>query len=260
MSQALLARAYGWLYDAMVDDFGPYEKLVASIAARIAAEPRRDGRPRRVLDVACGTGTLVRRLAVGGDVVVGLDGVAHLTSIARQATEDFCRVWIHQGDLGESPAPGAGTFDVLVSMHTLSWHPAPPRLLAGCLEALRPGGLAIFVAHARPPEVMDTARRLRAREGVGSAVRSLRWTVPTALFNRVRQAPRRYLDCVELDRRLTGRGFAVESIEPVFLGGVSHMALARRPLAATADECTDVWRTSTATMGDQSGAAPVKEK
>ena len=73
--------------------------------------------------------------------VVGIDGVRHLVEIAREKTaQRRANLTFQHFDIGRGAVPGAGNFDVLVSMHTLYWHPQPTALLEGCRRALRAGG------------------------------------------------------------------------------------------------------------------------
>ena len=81
------AAAYAALYDRVVDGFAPYETLVDSMASLIERLALADGRlaPFRILDVTCGTGSVVRRLAARGHLVVGVDPVAHYFELAPRA-------------------------------------------------------------------------------------------------------------------------------------------------------------------------------
>ena len=75
--ERLVAVGYGLSYDAVVRGFRPYQSLLDEISALI--ERVRPAGPRlatRVLDVACGTGTVAARLAADGYSVVGADARA----------------------------------------------------------------------------------------------------------------------------------------------------------------------------------------
>jgi SAM-dependent methyltransferase len=228
VSQILLARAYGRLYDAVVDGYAPFEALIDTVATLIEREVPGDAGARRVLDVACGTGAVIHRLAARGYSVVGLEGVPHLVHVARRATANLPRVSVYAHDAAEPGMPGEGTFDALVSMHTLYWHPRPQQLLAACRRALRPGGLAVVLTYARPAHVLPVARCVFREHGLRAALDALRWLVPTAAFERASAAPRRYSSVSELRGWLADAGFTVLGIRPAFLGGITHLAWARR--------------------------------
>ena len=130
-------------------------------------------------------------------------------------------------DIARDELPGAGTFDVLVSMHTLYWHPDPAALLAASRRALKPGGHAIFLTYNRPARVVQTFREARHAGGLGAAVGALRWLVPTAAFEWFRDCDHRYMSETEFHEALDAAGFDVLEAHPTFLAGLSHLAWAR---------------------------------
>ena len=127
-------------------------------------------------------------------------------------------------DVARDPPPGAETFDALVSMHTLYWHLAPRALLDGCRRALKPGGHAVFLTYSRPARVGRTFREVWKREGCASALRALRWLVPTALFEMLRDFEPRYLTRDEFHAALAGAGFEILESRETFLAGISLLA------------------------------------
>ena len=206
----MIAVTYGVTYDAVVTHFPPYEAMLEEIVAFVARSAPDSTAPRatRVLDVACGIGNVSLRLAKEGYTVVGIDGVRHLVEIARDNV------------------PGAGTFDVLVSMHTLYWHPNPTALLESCRRALKPGGHAIFLTYGRPAG-LTTFQDVRASQGFGAAVRSLRWLLPTMAFELFRESEHRYLSATEFHETLGRAGFEVLEARQTFLSGLSRLAWCR---------------------------------
>ena len=180
-----------------------------------------------MLDVACGIGNVSLRLAKEGYTVVGIDGVKHLVEIARE--KSFPRgtnVTFQHFDIARGNVPGAGTFDVLVSMHTLYWHPNPIALLDSCRRALRPGGHAIFLTYERPAG-LTTFHQVRASEGLGAAFRALRWLLPTMAFEFFRESEHRYLSATEFHSTLDRAGFEVLEARQTFLSGLSRLAWCR---------------------------------
>jgi 2-polyprenyl-3-methyl-5-hydroxy-6-metoxy-1,4-benzoquinol methylase len=227
--ERLIAVGYGLTYDAIVRGFGPYEALLDEIVALVgrAAVP---GPPTgtRVLDVSCGIGTVAERLARRGWTVVALDPVAHLVGVARRHHRDSgLSLSFQHLDVAREPPPEAGTYDVLVSMHTLYWHPDPAALLAACRRALRPGGYAVFLTYERPAHVLRTFAQVRAQRGWLQALRALRWLLPTALFDAFRSVRPRYLSRTEFLAALQTAGFEVLETRETFLAGISLLAWAR---------------------------------
>ncbi len=186
--ERLIARGYGFMYDAVVRGFPPYEALLDEIADLVARSARSSRGRARVIDVACGVGTVAIRLAHDGHEVVGIEPVEHLARVARRKAEAVgdLDVTFHHVDLADTAVPGAGSYDVLVSMHTLYWHPNPVAMLDACRRVLRPGGHGIFLTYARPARVRRTFSDIRRQGGLVAAARALRWLVPTALFETFR--------------------------------------------------------------------------
>jgi SAM-dependent methyltransferase len=227
----LAALGYGLAYDAVVRGFRPHEELIEEIVAGIGRAVPRGATPSsmRVLDVSCGTGTLARRLARAGYDVVGIDSVERLVDIARGTPSEGLgdRLIFHHVDLTRDQVPGAGRYNVLVSVHTLYWHPDPERFLAGCLRALAPGGYALFLTYTRAAQVMSTFRAVRQHAGLADGVRALRWLIPTAVFEALRGGRRRYLSPVQFHALLRDAGFTVLESTRTFLGQISLMAWTR---------------------------------
>jgi SAM-dependent methyltransferase len=227
--ERLIAVGYGLTYDAIVRGFPPYEALVDDVVALVArgAQP---GAPTatRVLDVSCGIGTVAARLARRGWTVVGLDAVAHLIDVARRHHRDpELSLTFHHADVARDPVPASGSYDVLVSMHTLYWHPDPVALLAACRRALKPGGHAVFLTYERPARVLRTFAELRRCQGSWEAIRALRWLAPTALFELLRGAKPRFLRRDLFDTVLRDAGFEVLEGRQTFLAGISLLTWTR---------------------------------
>jgi 2-polyprenyl-3-methyl-5-hydroxy-6-metoxy-1,4-benzoquinol methylase len=225
----MIAVTYGVTYDAVVTHFPPYEAMLEEIVAFVARSAPDATTPRaiRVLDVACGIGNVSLRLAKEGYSVVGIDGVKHLVEIAREKSSPRgTNVTFQHLDIARDTLPGAGTFDVLVSMHTLYWHPNPTALLDACRLALKPGGHAIFLTYERPAG-LTTFHEVRMAEGLGAAVRALRWLLPTMTFEFFRESEHRYLSVAEFHETLGRAGFEVLETRQTFLSGLSRLAWCR---------------------------------
>jgi SAM-dependent methyltransferase len=230
--ERMIARGYGLSYDAVVRGFPPYEALldeIASFVARATPAAGREDRRLRVLDVSCAIGTVAARLARDGHLVTGVDSVDHLVEIARRRVSGIGgrSLAFHAVDIARGPVPDSGTFDVLVSPHTLYWHPDPEAVLAACRRALRPGGHALFLTYGRPAHVGRVFADVRAERGLVAAVRALRWLGPTALFETFRDCEHRYLTADALHELIRRAGFEILETRRTFLAQLSHLAWAR---------------------------------
>lgn len=236
----IAARLYATGYDATVSGFRPYERLVDEIAMLI--DRGVEGGRARVLDVACGTGSLARRLARRGHTVTGIDVVPGLVEAARRrvpvALAD--RLAFRARDAALEGPPAVGAFDAVVALHTLYWHPDPEGLLHACRAALRPGGHAIVVAYRRATAVRPTLAAVRRADGALAAAGALRWLVPTAAFEALRRVPKRYVDEADIRGLLASAGFVVRETRSTFLAGVSVMAWARRGQTLDDDDAVGV--------------------
>src|SRR5215831_21118057 len=160
-TERLIALGYGLTYDAVVSGFPPYERLLEEVASLITRSAPAVA-SSSVLDVSCGTGTVAARLAALGYRVNGVDAVGHLVDVARErwGRRGLALTFEHR-DVAAEPLPWDGAFDVVVSMHTLYWHPQPDALLTACRQAVKPGGHAILLTYGRPARVLSTLCDLR---------------------------------------------------------------------------------------------------
>ncbi len=108
----------------------------------------------RVLDVACGTGTITRLAAelVGSTgVVAGLDLNPGMLAVAREVTPaDYSISWYQSN--AESMPIEDGAYDVVLSQLGLQFMADKPAALAEMYRVLAPGGrLALSVTGPTPP-------------------------------------------------------------------------------------------------------------
>jgi ubiquinone/menaquinone biosynthesis C-methylase UbiE len=101
--------------------------------------------PRRILDVGCGTGYLLGRLAARApraEVLAGIDAAPAMIEVARDAAADH-RLRFVAGTAERLPWPTA-TFDLVVSTTSFD-HWADQRTgLAECSRVLAPGGCLVL--------------------------------------------------------------------------------------------------------------------
>lgn len=127
-------------YDALADRFGewmarvegdPWERFVDELAERLPAGAR-------VLDLGCGNGAKISRLANRFDVT-GVDISARQLRLARAAVPEATFV---QADFSSLEAP-AGAFDAVTAFYSIVHVPRDeqPGLLGRIRRWLKPGGL-----------------------------------------------------------------------------------------------------------------------
>ena len=105
-----------------------------------ALEAIAEARPRRVLEVGCGTGIVAARLAAGlGAEVTGIDTSERMVELTRARGVD-ARV----ADVQELPFAD-GTFDVVAALWMLYHVPDLERGLGEIARVLRPGGRLVAV-------------------------------------------------------------------------------------------------------------------
>ncbi|MGI8678961.1 MAG: class I SAM-dependent methyltransferase [Jatrophihabitans sp.] len=108
---------------------------VADIALTVAPDPR------RVLDVGCGTGAMLRLLAsrlTDAEALVGIDPAPSMLRTAAATVYLDPRLSFRDGAAEDLPFPD-DDFDLLVSTTSFDHWASQPRGLAQCVRVLRPG-------------------------------------------------------------------------------------------------------------------------
>jgi len=119
-----------------------HDEMLAHLPPRVA----------RALDVGCGTGEIVRRLASRADRVVGLDLSPRMVELARERGAALTNVDYLVGDLMTVDLPEE-SFDAVVSVATFHHLPLAPAL-ERCAAWVRPGGwLLVIDLFARPTDL-----------------------------------------------------------------------------------------------------------
>ena len=116
-----------------------------------------------VLDIGCGTGTLLPALAkaVGPQGrVVAVDASRRMVAIARKRAARWPNVEVRQADACKTEH-GSGEFDAAVALGAFSAMPDVPAAVANAADALRPGG-RLFVFDVRLAKKTRATRVLRA--------------------------------------------------------------------------------------------------
>ena len=229
----MLSVGYGLVYDYIFEQFGPYQRLqgeVLELVERAAKATSPDRRAFQVLEIDCGPGNFTFVLAEAGFSVLGLEPYGALVELAREKRRARRRANLafSQGDLAKVPNLRDASFDQIVNVHSLYAHADPLALLAHARRVLKPGGHAIFVNHTGPVQARRTFRELRARAGLGAALRCLLlWLAPHRLFEatRRRTGPH-YWSEETFTARLQAAGFVVLETRRTFLNGASLLVWA----------------------------------
>lgn len=140
----------------------------------------------RVLDAACGTGIVARRVAalVGTQgQVVGLDLNPAMLTVARDvATREGLTVDWREGRVESLPFPDAA-FDLVVCQHGLQYVPDRAAAVAELQRVLCPGG-RVVVSVQQPIKTRPFDLRLdavlQARLGFAPSARSMPSAMPTS--------------------------------------------------------------------------------
>ena len=133
---------------------GEMEEWLADTMARIAALS-----PRRVLEIGCGTGMILFRLAPGAERYTGTDVSSralgyvgsHLAALGRAGRLDPARVELLHGSAERLEGLAAGSFDTAIINSVAQYFPSADYLaetLERMVAVMRPGG-AIFLGDLR---------------------------------------------------------------------------------------------------------------
>lgn len=120
--------------------------------------------PRRIADIGCGEGWLVRRLRTEGNIeIAGFDGSSRLIGLARAADpEGDYRVCSYR-QIVERPACLGGRYDVVICNFSLFERDLAP-LLRGLAAALTPATGRLLIQTLHPVTVQDENDREGWRE------------------------------------------------------------------------------------------------
>jgi ubiquinone/menaquinone biosynthesis C-methylase UbiE len=147
--------------------------------ATLRLVPERLGRCPRVLDVACGTGILLKQLLVRvpGIEAYGVDASADMLEQARVALKGQLQVYLEHVQVGADETAGLPfapeTFDLITCTNALHDIPEPSAMLAGLKRLLAPGGQLVVEDFApRKPRFFWAAFEWLLRSIESSCVRA----------------------------------------------------------------------------------------
>lgn len=199
---------------------------------KAAAQQLLAGRPRRVLDLCCGTGDLVRQLARRAPAdtqLSALDFSAGMLAIARRKLQSYPVEFV-EGDAAALPfADGQfGAVGTAFAFRNLTWkNPLKDAALAEVLRVLEPGGRFVIVETSQPRNrawrwLFHTYLK-RLAGPLGSAISGH----PEA-YRYLALSARNFFAADEVCAMLRDAGFAEVTATPL-LGGIAalHVAIKR---------------------------------
>ena len=193
---------------------------------RVADLVRAEGRPGRLLDLACGTGDIAGACATDGRDVVGLDLTLTMLRLAvrRFGGAGVRTTWIC-GDMTRLPFANA-SFAVVTTSYGLRNVPALETALTEIARVLAPGGLVVSLDFNKPESRLMRAVYLGYLTIVGSAV-GLALHGDADTYRYIPHSIRHYPGARGVAGLLRAAGFADVRIEPK-LGGLMTIHTARK--------------------------------
>lgn len=158
---------------------GQMHQRIARHVSDIALSAAPD--PRRVLDVGCGTGVLLRLLAArlpNAELLAGVDPAPNMAKAAMAAGGGDPRITVSIGVAEHLPF-AAGTFDLLISTTSFDHWAGQRRGLAECKRVLQPGG-PLVLCDLFSPILLPTMRL--GHRGKARTVRSATEALTAAGF------------------------------------------------------------------------------
>jgi demethylmenaquinone methyltransferase/2-methoxy-6-polyprenyl-1,4-benzoquinol methylase len=193
---------------------------------RVEAIVRHEGKPGRLLDLACGTGDIAWALASPARRVVGLDlTTAMLTKAEGRGQKAEGRPTWLCGDMTRLPFADA-SFDVVTAGYGLRNVPVLEDAVAEIARVLTPGGLFVSLDFNKPESRLMCAVYLGYLTVVGSAM-GLVLHRDADTYRYIPHSIRRYPGANGVAAMLRAHGFADARIEPR-LGGLMTIHAARK--------------------------------
>jgi ubiquinone/menaquinone biosynthesis C-methylase UbiE len=138
--------------------------------ADIVADASGAGPGSRVLDIACGTGALSRRLGQAGGSVTGIDLAPPMLAVARELSVGIAFM---EGSADALPFPD-DSFDVVTCQQGLQFFPDRAAAVTEMRRVLQPGGRAVIACWCDPTQggIVLIEQALRRHMGEEAAAMS----------------------------------------------------------------------------------------
>jgi SAM-dependent methyltransferase len=170
---------------------------------------------RKALDIGCGEGLLVRRLARRAGRVTGVDVSGEMLRLARERSAGLDNVTFVEADLldGEQEPLGPGEYDFVSAVASIHHIPFAPALRA-IERLLAPGGRTVIVGLARNASPLDwvlgaagipAARWLARRNGGEINPAGMPIRMPAMSWGEIRREAHRLLPGCRFRRHLLWR-------------------------------------------------------
>ena len=179
----------------------------------------------RVLDLACGTGDLLRAAAAEARAAVGLDLTHRMLQLARSRS---ARTPLVTGDMLALPF-GASRFDVVTTGYGLRNVPDLGAAIREVHRVLAPNGRLLSLDFDRPANPLVRGIYLGYLSVVGSALGLALHGDPDT-YRYIPESIRQYPGAAGVARLLEREGFAEVRVVPL-LGGLMAIHMARKPRA-----------------------------
>jgi len=152
---------YAIVYDEGIGSYGQeslHKNLIDPLILRFLQSYKKSA----ILEVGCGNGYLLKKLAANARMVVGLDSSRELLSIARRNTSGLKNLSLDHGDITKTLPYANATFDIVIANMVFQYVPQLKKFAQESSRVLKHGGSLVVIVD--PP---GRALYVRAQELTG---------------------------------------------------------------------------------------------